>query len=81
MQDDTGPELPTVRAPTLLLWGDKDGFVRREDQDRLLAGIAGATLVVFEGTGHDPHWEEPARAARLVGEFALRHGAPAVAVR
>jgi len=73
MADDIGPELAGIRAPTLLLWGDQDGFVRRGDQDRLLAGIGGSTLVVFEGTGHDPHWEEPGRAARLVGDFALRH--------
>jgi len=79
MQLDTGPELSGIHAPTLLLWGDKDGFVTRGDQDRLLAGIPASRLIVFEGTGHDPHWEEPARAAHLVGEFTLRHLAPATA--
>jgi len=79
MADDLGPDLPRIQAPTLLLWGDQDGFVTRADQDRLLAGIRGSALTVFEGTGHDPHWEEPARAAELVAVFIQRHIAPAVA--
>ena len=79
MADDLGPDLPRIQAPTLLLWGDQDGFVPRADQDRLLAGIRGSALTVFEGTGHDPHWEEPARAAELIAVFIQRHIAPAAA--
>jgi non-heme chloroperoxidase len=73
MSEDFTPELRRVAAPTLLLWGDKDGFARAEDQQRLLAAIPGSRMVTFEGTGHDPHWEEPERAARVVGEFVLTH--------
>ena len=79
MAYDLGPDLPRIQAPTLLLWGDQDGFVTRADQDRLLAGIRGSALTVFEGTGHDPHWEEPARAAELIAVFIQRHIAPAAA--
>jgi pimeloyl-ACP methyl ester carboxylesterase len=75
---DLGPELAAIRVPTLLLWGDGDTFVGRSDQDRLLA-IPGARLVVFEGIGHDPHWEDPLRAAELVALFMARHIAPASA--
>jgi non-heme chloroperoxidase len=74
---DTTGELSAVEVPALLLWGDRDGFVTRADQDRLLAALPQATLEVFEGTGHDPHWEEPARAARSITHFVLRQTAPA----
>ncbi len=79
MADDLGPELSGVKAPTLLLWGDQDAFVGRADQDRLLAGIRGSTLTVFEGVGHAPHWEEPARTAELISVFIQRHVAPVAA--
>lgn len=79
MVQDLGPELRAIRAPTLLLWGDQDGFVARADQDRLLTGIRGAALTVLEGAGHDPHWEEPQRAAELIAAFIQRHVAPIAA--
>lgn len=79
MADDVVAELPRIRASTLLLWGDQDGFVTRADQDRLLAGIMGSALTVFPGTGHDPHWEEPDRVAELISIFIARHVAPVAA--
>lgn len=59
-----------IRADTLLVWGDRDGFAGRGDQERLLGGIPGARLLTYRGTGHAPHWEEPARFARDLAEFA-----------
>lgn len=79
MAEDFQADLPKIKAPTLLLWGDQDGFVRLADQQCLLDGIRGAELRVFEGTGHDPHWEEPALVARLVAAFMQRHAIQAAA--
>lgn len=64
--------LQQIRVPTLLLWGERDAFARREDQQRLLAGIPGARLVEFGGGGHACHWEEPAESARELAGFAAR---------
>ena len=75
-QEDLTPELPRIAAPALLVWGDRDAFVPRGDQDRLLAGLRDVRLEVFEGTGHDPHWEEPARVGALVADFIARRVAP-----
>ena len=75
MAEDFEAELPKITAPTLLLWGDRDEFVPRTDQTRLLRGIKGSRLEVFRGAGHDPHWEEPARVARIVAAFVQRHSA------
>jgi len=79
MADDLTPELSAIQAPTLLIWGDQDGFVSLGDQERLLAGIKGSALSTFAGTGHAPHWEEPARAAQVIAAFISRHVAPVAA--
>ena len=73
-------ELGRIAAPTLVLWGDRDAFCPRADQDALLAAIPGARLAIYPGTGHCPHWEEPRRAAAhiagLAGEATRRAGGP-----
>jgi pimeloyl-ACP methyl ester carboxylesterase len=48
-------------APALLVWGDRDAYVPREHQDRLLAALPAGRLVVHEGAGHAIHWEDPDR--------------------
>ena len=66
-EDDTR-ELSRIGCPALLVWGDQDSLVGRDAQDFLLDAMAGARLSVFEGVGHSPHWEDPARfAAELTG--------------
>lgn len=70
-------QLAAVTAPTLLLWGRHDAFCHREDQQRLLAGIAGSRLVEYADAGHALHWEEPARVAADLGDFAWRCSASA----
>jgi pimeloyl-ACP methyl ester carboxylesterase len=60
----------------MLLWGDQDVFVSRSEQDQLLAAISGSTLKVYPGTGHAPHWEDPARFAGDIADFALSCGIP-----
>jgi non-heme chloroperoxidase len=47
-------------VPTLLMWGGKETFVPRSDQDVLLTAFKNARLVVFPGGGHAFHWESPA---------------------
>lgn len=74
LEDDFADELAQVRAPTLVLWGDRDAFVPRGDQDALLAGIAGSRLRVYEGVGHGLHWEEPERFARDVEDLVEMSG-------
>lgn len=67
-------DLAAIRAPTLLVWGDRDAFATATDQTTLNQTIAGSRLVVYSGTGHCPHWEEPARFASDLNAFveALR---------
>ena len=67
--DDAPAPLAGIAAPTLLLWGERDGVFDRAAQDALLRGVAGASLRVYADTGHALHWEEPARFARDVTQF------------
>ncbi|HWP42261.1 MAG TPA: alpha/beta hydrolase [Blastocatellia bacterium] len=56
-------ELNNIKSPTLIIWGDQDAFCPRSDQEKLLATIKGSQLVVYEGSGHALHWEQPERFA------------------
>jgi non-heme chloroperoxidase len=63
-------ETATIATPTVILWGDRDGFLPRSDQEALAAAIPGSRLVIYEGTGHAVHWEEPDRVAADVVALA-----------
>lgn len=61
--EDHTPELAGIRTTTLLIWGDGDDLVSRQQQQALQSAVAGAQLIVYPGVGHTPHWEDPARFA------------------
>jgi pimeloyl-ACP methyl ester carboxylesterase len=69
LEDDFTEELNRIKAPTLILWGDRDRLCSREDQEVLLGAITGSQLVVYEGAGHGLHWEEPERFAADLAAF------------
>jgi non-heme chloroperoxidase len=58
--------------PTLIVWGDRDAFCPHSDQKSLAAAIAGSRLLVYSGTGHAVHWEEPNRFAADLAAFTNR---------
>ena len=69
MESDISGELGKIKAPTLILWGDKDSFFLRHEQDALAKGIHGSQLVVYPGLGHSPNWEDPKRIASDLTTF------------
>jgi non-heme chloroperoxidase len=66
---DDRSQLASIMAPTLVVWGDGDEYFPREQQDRLVAAIPGARLLVYPDTGHDPHWERPESVAYDLAAF------------
>lgn len=48
-----------VRAPTLILWGDRDRIFSTDCARELQASLEDASLVTLEGCGHAPHVERP----------------------
>ncbi|MGY1740550.1 MULTISPECIES: alpha/beta fold hydrolase [unclassified Blastococcus] len=73
VRSDDRDRLGAVRAPTLVLWGDRDALFDRGQQDRLLAALPDARLRVYPDTGHCPNWERPEDVAADVSAF-LRPG-------
>ncbi len=63
MESDLSRDLDKITAPTLIVWGDKDAYFLRDQQDALAAGITDSKLVIYSGVGHGVHWEEPKRFA------------------
>ena len=62
-------DLTKIKAPTLIIWGDRETVFLRPEQDKLITGIAKSQFRSYEGTGHSPTWEEPERVARDLQEF------------
>lgn len=71
LDDDVRPLLPTIRIPTLLLWGDLDPLVPLAQGREMLAAIPDARLVVLEGAAHVPMADRPEAFNRHLLEFLL----------
>jgi pimeloyl-ACP methyl ester carboxylesterase len=52
-------QLSGIKAPTLVVWGDRDAYFPRAEQYKLIGGLPSAVLKVYRETGHCPHWERP----------------------
>lgn len=63
MQADHRALLGKIKAPTLIVWGEKETYFLRPDQDALRAAIKGARFVAWPDAGHALHWEHPKRFA------------------
>lgn len=86
MACDLAGELPRIQAPTLVLWGDQDGFSAIADQEAIARAIPRANLAVYRGAGHSLQWEEPQRfaedlAARIRGLAPSRRRVEGAALR
>jgi non-heme chloroperoxidase len=66
---DDAADLDRITAPTLVIWGDHDAVVPREEQQRLAKAIPNAQLKVYPDTGHSPHWERPEAVAADLATF------------
>jgi pimeloyl-ACP methyl ester carboxylesterase len=75
MEDEVVKDLGKIKAPTLIIWGERDNFCSRSDQDALLSAISGSRLVTYAGAGHALHWEQPERFASDVAAFVEEIGA------
>jgi non-heme chloroperoxidase len=73
--DDTD-RLGEIEAPTLILWGERDALLPREEQERRAEAIPDATLRVYPDTGHAVAAERPEWVARDLQVF-VRGTAPA----
>jgi pimeloyl-ACP methyl ester carboxylesterase len=74
LECDDLADLPRIRAPALMLWGDADGLVGHGMQRALLDLLPNATLLTYAGVGHTPRWEQPERFAADLTTFVDQVG-------
>ncbi len=55
--------------PTLIVWGERDPIIPVAHGRAAHAAIPGSRLEVFEGAGHFPHREAPARFVAVIEDF------------
>ncbi len=67
--EDPKPFLRRIQAPTLLLWGEKDGMIPYTNAADYLRELPHAKLAPLPGLGHVPQEEEPAKAMIPVRAF------------
>ncbi|MBB2200075.1 alpha/beta fold hydrolase [Gluconacetobacter tumulisoli] len=63
--------LPRLRAPTLLIWGEKDPIMLPEVRQTLIDALPQAKRAIFPGLGHNPFWEKPRAVADTIDSFLL----------
>jgi 3-oxoadipate enol-lactonase len=73
---DTGDRLGAISRPTTVLHGTADAGIPVVNGHRLAELIPDAKLELFEGAGHLFWWEDPARAAAVLGELGRRATRP-----
>ena len=62
-------ELKKIKAPTLIIWGDKENIFPRSEQDLLTAALHHSVLKVYPDIGHVPVWECPEQVAKDLHDF------------
>lgn len=66
---DWGGLAARITAPTLILWGDQDGFFGAAEQEALQAALPSARFGAFAGLGHNMFWEQPQQAGEMIAAF------------
>lgn len=61
-----------AHVPTLLVWGERDPIIPVAHALVAHEALPGSTLELFEGAGHCPHLEAPARFTDVVREHVQR---------
>ncbi len=64
-----------MRAPALVLWGERDAKTPRPLSERIAAGLQDAELGIVPAAGHLSNLENPADFTRLTEDFLDRRAA------
>ncbi|ADO71014.1 alpha/beta fold hydrolase [Stigmatella aurantiaca] len=69
--------LPGIRAPTLVIWGDANRFLHETAIEKLEQGLRDVRVVRMKACGHAPMLERPAEVLKHFEEF-IAHVEPRV---
>jgi 2-hydroxy-6-oxonona-2,4-dienedioate hydrolase len=64
-----GGRIPSLRCPTLILWGEYDVITPLPSAREIIDDMSGAALEVFPETKHVPQIEHPEAFNRIVASF------------
>jgi pimeloyl-ACP methyl ester carboxylesterase len=67
--EDPVPVLKSIKAPTLLVWGDKDAMIPVTNAADYQKALPDSRLVTFPKLGHVPHEEDPVQSLPPVWAF------------
>ncbi|HLN10524.1 MAG TPA: alpha/beta fold hydrolase [Xanthobacteraceae bacterium] len=67
--EEPEPLLRRIRAPVLLIWGEKDALIPISNADDYLRSLPHATLTLLPGLGHVPQEEAPVLSFAPVRAF------------
>jgi 3-oxoadipate enol-lactonase len=68
-RSDSGPLLPNINIPVLVLAGDKDQIIPCENAPAMAAALAAATLASVKNAGHLPMLEQPQATTAAIRDF------------
>ncbi len=71
VNEDLTEYLPKIKAPTLIIWGDKDTETPIWMAEKMEKIIPDAGLVVFKGAGHYSYLEKPDDFVIIINKFIL----------
>ena len=63
-------QLQLIKAPVLVVWGDRDRLVFHRGAQQILAAVPGARLELLSGIGHCPQVEAAERFTELLLDFS-----------
>jgi pimeloyl-ACP methyl ester carboxylesterase len=70
--NDPVPLLRQIRAPVLLIWGERDSLIPVSNATDFLRNLPNATLVSFPGLRHVPQEESPASSLAPIQAFLAK---------
>lgn len=71
---DSGPLLPKLHIPVLILTGDKDQIIPPEKAKAMAAVVPKSTLTIIENSGHMPMLEQPDATTTAILDFLAAVG-------
>lgn len=66
------PELPRIRARTLVIAAEGDPLCPPRAAEKIAAGVIGARMTVIPGSGHQVEVEQPERLSRAILDFLAK---------
>lgn len=69
---DVSAQLASIQAPTLLIWGERDRLLPKEDALLAQKAVKGAELVLLPEVGHMPEVEVPEAFNKVLDAFLRR---------